>query len=148
MHGERIKIKTLLCLRGKYWRKYLSQLRKHNGIWRIKTNKEVDELIKHRNIINYVKTQGLSWFGQTNRMPETSIVKRIHKRKPFTGRPAGRSKSRWEDDVRNDLKWSGQNKYRTAWNGRVLSRRPRLYQSCSAIEEEKKRRLKHVADLN
>jgi len=37
-------------------------------------------------------------------MPETSIVKRIHKRKPFTGRPAGRPKSRWEDDVRNDLK--------------------------------------------
>jgi len=37
-------------------------------------------------------------------MPETSVVKRIHKRKPFTGRPAGRPKSRWEDDVRNDLK--------------------------------------------
>ena len=32
--------------------------------------------------------------------------------------------------------WSGQNKYRTALNGRILSRRPRLYQSCSAIEEE------------
>jgi len=37
-------------------------------------------------------------------MSETSIVKRIHKWKPFTGRPAGRPKSRWEDDVRNDLK--------------------------------------------
>jgi len=37
-------------------------------------------------------------------MPETSIVKRIHKWKPFTGRPAGRRKSRWEDNVRNDLK--------------------------------------------
>ena len=35
-------------------------------------------------------------------MPETSIVKRLHKWKPFTGRPAGRTKSRW--DVRNDLK--------------------------------------------
>jgi hypothetical protein len=33
-------------------------------------------------------------------MPQTSTVKRIHKWKPFTGRP----KSRWEDDVRNDLK--------------------------------------------
>jgi len=31
-------------------------------------------------------------------------VKRIHKWKPFTGRPAGRPESRWEDDVRNDLK--------------------------------------------
>ena len=61
-------------------------------------------LIKHRNVINYVKAQRLSWFGHINRMPETSIVKRIHKWKPFTGRPAGRPESRWEDDVRNGLK--------------------------------------------
>ena len=75
-----------------------------NGIWRFKTNKELDELTKHRNIINYVKAQRLSCFGHTNRMPETNTVKRIHKWKPFTGRLAGRPKSRWEDDVRNDLK--------------------------------------------
>ena len=50
-----------------------------NGIWRIKTNKELNELIKHRNVINYVKAQRLSWFGHINRMPETSIAKRIHK---------------------------------------------------------------------
>jgi len=37
-------------------------------------------------------------------MPENSIVKRINKWEPFTGRPAGRPKSRWDDDVRNDLK--------------------------------------------
>ena len=57
---------------------------------------ELDELIKHRNIINYVKAQRLSWFGHINRMHETSIVKKIHKLKPLTGRP----KSLWEDDVR------------------------------------------------
>jgi len=51
-----------------------------------------------------MKTQRLSWFGYINRMPETSTVKRIHKWKSFTGIPAGRPKSRWEDDVRNDLK--------------------------------------------
>ena len=50
-----------------------------NGIWRIKTNKELDELIKHRNIINYVKAQRLSWFGHINRMPETSVVKGLYK---------------------------------------------------------------------
>jgi hypothetical protein len=66
-------------------------------------------------------------------MPETSIVKRIDKWKPFTGRPAGRPKSRWEDDVRNDLKkmkrlkWAEQ--YRSALNGRLLLRGPRLDQS-------------------
>jgi hypothetical protein len=48
-----------------------------NVIWRIKTNKELDELIKHRNIINHVKSQRLSWFGHINRMSETSIVRKI-----------------------------------------------------------------------
>ena len=96
-----------------------------NGIWRIKTNKELDELIKHQNIINYVKAQRLSWFGHINRMPETRIVKRIHKWKPFTGRPAGMPKSRWEDDVRNDLKkiklmkWAEQVQDRLKWKDSV-----------------------------
>jgi len=54
-------------------------------------------------------------------MSETSTVKRIHKCKPFTVRPAGRPKSRWEDDVRNDLKkmkfmnWAEQVEDRCKW---------------------------------
>jgi len=88
----------------KILRKTFGPTKESNSIWRIKTKKELDELIKHRNIINYVKAQRLSWFGHTNRMAETSIVKRIHKWKPLTGRPAGRPESPWEDDVRNDLK--------------------------------------------
>jgi len=84
----------------KILRKIFGPTKEANGIWRIKTNKELDELIKHQNIINYVKAQRLSWFEHINKMPETSTVKRIHKWKTFTGRP----RSRWEDDVRNDLK--------------------------------------------
>jgi hypothetical protein len=38
-------------------------------------------------------------------MPETGVVKKIYKCKPFRGRPAGRPKSRWEDDIRNDMRW-------------------------------------------
>jgi hypothetical protein len=87
----------------KILRKLFVPTEEFNGIWRIKTN-ELDELIKHRNITNYVEEQRLSWFGHTNRMPETSTVERMHKWKPFTGRPAGRPKSRWEGDVRSDLK--------------------------------------------
>jgi hypothetical protein len=37
-------------------------------------------------------------------MLETSIVRKIYKWKPFTSRPVGRPKSRWEDDFRNDWK--------------------------------------------
>ena len=85
----------------------------------------MDEAIKFRNIINYVKAQRLSSFGHINRMPETGIVKKIHKWKPFTGRPVGRTKSRWEDDVRNDLKrmklkkWTEQVQDRLKWKGIV-----------------------------
>ena len=105
----------------KILRKIFGPTKGDNGNWRIKTNIELDELIKHRNIINYVKAQRLSWFGHINRMPETSVVKKIHKWKPFTGRPVGRPKSRWEDDVRNDLKkmklikWTGQVQDRLKW---------------------------------
>jgi len=97
----------------------------------------LDELIKHWNIINYVKSQTIELFGHINRMPETSIVKRIHKWKPFTGRPAGRSKSRWDGDVRNDLKkmeivkWAEEVQDRSKWKASQDS-----FQSCSAIEEE------------
>jgi hypothetical protein len=108
-----------------YERKILIKIfgptKEDNGIWRIKTNKELDELIKHRNVINYVKSQRLSWFGHINRMPETGIVKKIYIWKPITGRPVGRPKSRWGDDVRNDLKkmklieWAEQVQDRLKW---------------------------------
>jgi len=32
---------------------------KENPIWRIKTNEELDKLIKHKNIVNYIKPQRL-----------------------------------------------------------------------------------------
>jgi len=104
-----------------FLRKIFEPSKEDNGKWRIKTNKELDELIKHRNIINYVKAPKLNWFGHINRMPETSIVKKIYKWKPLTRRPAGSPKSRWEDDVRNDLKkmklikWTGQVQDRLKW---------------------------------
>jgi hypothetical protein len=99
--GLQRKYYTNLSVFGrKILRKIFGPTKEANGIRRIKTNVEFNELIKHRNIINYVKAQRLNWFGHTNRTPETSTVKRINKWKPFTGRPAGRPKSRWDDGVR------------------------------------------------
>jgi len=95
-------IQRVSVFERKILRNIFGPTKEDNGNW-IKTNIELDELIKHRNTINYVKAQRLSWFGHTNRMPETNTVKKIHKWKPFTGRPVGRAKSRWEDDVRNKM---------------------------------------------
>jgi len=64
---------------------------------------ELDKLIQHRNVINYVKAQRLSWFGHVHIKPETSIVRKIYKWQPYITRPVGRPKHRW-DDVRNDLR--------------------------------------------
>jgi len=69
----------------------LGPTKEDNIIWGIKTNKELDKLINHWNIINYVKAQRLSWFGHKTRMPDTSIVRKIYKWKPSSSRPVGRA---------------------------------------------------------
>ena len=69
----------------------------------IKTNEELDKLIKHKNIINYIKVQRLSWFGHVQRMPDTRTVKKIFKWKPPIKRSHGRPKYRWEDNIKQDI---------------------------------------------
>ena len=67
---------------------------KENQTWRIKKNEEMDKLIKHENIVNYIKAQRLSWFSHTQRMPEARAAKKIFKWNPLTTRPRGRPKYR------------------------------------------------------
>ena len=74
-----------------------------NGSWRIKTNQELDKLIKHKNIINFARVQRLGWYGHIERMQETRMVKAIPAWKPISKRPMGRPKIRWEDDVKKDI---------------------------------------------
>jgi len=40
---------------------------------------ELDKLIRHKNIINYIKAQKLSWFGHLHRMSEDRMVKKVYK---------------------------------------------------------------------
>jgi len=54
-------------------------IQKKDRAWRIKTNDELDELIRHKNTINHIKGQRLSWFSHLHRMPEERVVKRVYK---------------------------------------------------------------------
>ena len=97
-----------------------------------------------------LKAQILSWFRLINRMPETSTVRKICKWKPSTKRPVGRPKSRWEDDVRSDLrkmkliKWVEQVQDLLKWKNIVekaktvpeLCRRSLLLFSCYHVYAE------------
>ena len=74
-----------------------------SGSWRIKTNQELDKIIKHKNIINFTRAQRLGRYGHIEAMQETRMVKVIHSWKPISKRPTGRPKIRWEDNVKIDV---------------------------------------------
>jgi hypothetical protein len=53
-----------------------SATKERDGTWRIKTNNELGKLIIHKNIINHIKAQRLSWFGHLHGIPEETMVKK------------------------------------------------------------------------
>ena len=87
----------------KILRKIFGPTKQPNGLWRIKTNEELDELIQRRNITRFIKSQILKWLGHIERIQKEREVTKIYKWKPFPSRPIRRPKNRWEDDVRKDL---------------------------------------------
>jgi hypothetical protein len=101
---ETVKNKLMIFER-KVLRKIFGPAKERDGTWRIKTNDELDELIRHNNIINHIKAQRLSWFVHLHPMAEERMVNKIiYKWKPMSIRLKGRPNNRWEDDIRNDMK--------------------------------------------
>jgi hypothetical protein len=98
------KKNKLMVSERKVFRRIFGPTKERDGTWKIKTNNELDELIRQKNIINHIKAQRLNWFGHLCRMPEERMVNKVHKWKPMLTRPLGRPKNRWEDDVTNDTK--------------------------------------------
>jgi hypothetical protein len=72
---ESIKQK-LWVLERKILRRIIGPTKERDGTWRIKTNDELNKLIKNKTIINYIKSPRLGWFGHVYRMPDERMVKR------------------------------------------------------------------------
>ena len=85
-------------------RKILGPTRSDDGCWRIKTNQEINDILKGQTIIVFIKKQILNWFGQVEHMAEDYNVMKIKRWKPMSKRPIGRPKLRWEDDVLEDIR--------------------------------------------
>ena len=64
-----------MVFKRKVLRKIFGPTKERVGTWRIKTNYELDILIRRKNIMNYIKAERLIWFGHLHRMPEERIVK-------------------------------------------------------------------------
>jgi len=97
-------IKKLMIFERKIMRKIFGPTRSDDGYWRIKTNQEINDILKGQNIIGFIKKQRLNWLGHVERMTEDNNVKKIKRWKPMSKRPIGRPKLRWEDDVLEDIK--------------------------------------------
>jgi hypothetical protein len=95
-------IQKLLVFERKLLRRIFGPT-KENKIWRVKTNEELDKLIKHKNIINHIKAQRLSWLGHAQRMSDIRTVKKIFNWKPLSKRSQGRPKYRLEDNMTQDI---------------------------------------------
>ena len=109
-----------------------------NGYWRIKTNKELDKLIKHESIINFARAQRLGWYGRIERMQETRIVEAIHDWKPISKRPMGGPKIRLEDEAKKDKQRSKVPNWKTSVQDRrrwkeLVGKAKTLYLCCRAV---------------
>jgi len=47
-------------------RKIFGATRTNDGYWRIKTNQEITDILKGKNIIGFIKKQRLNWLGMLN----------------------------------------------------------------------------------
>jgi hypothetical protein len=55
------------------------------------------------NIVRVVKSRRMRWAGHVARMGEESGVHRVLVGKPEGKRPLGRTRNRWEDNIKMDL---------------------------------------------
>ena len=63
---ENVIIK-LMSFERRIMRKIFGPTRKDYGYWRIKTNREINEILKGQNIIGFIKKQRLNWLWHGRR---------------------------------------------------------------------------------
>ena len=77
------------------------------GEWRKLHNEELCDLYSLPNIVRVVKSRRIRWAGHVARMGEGRGVHRVLVGKPEGKRPLGRSRPRWEDNIKRDLQVVG-----------------------------------------
>jgi hypothetical protein len=96
---------------------------KEKELWRIRRNYELEDIIKGKNIVRFIKIQRIRWLGHIERMQDTAIPKKMLYGKLYATRRRGRPKTRWLDDVSTDLRKMGINEWRDRARDRETWRR-------------------------
>jgi hypothetical protein len=93
------------------------------GIWRIRSNKELADLYQEIDLATVIKTLQLRWLGHVCRMGEQRYPKKPLDGKPGKRRKRGKPRTRWIDNVEDDLKkmrikrWRLRTADRREWRG-------------------------------
>jgi hypothetical protein len=69
--------RTLLITERKILRRIFGPIKDRDGTWKIETSVELNNLIRNKNLINYIKAERLSWFGHVDRMTNDRVVKNM-----------------------------------------------------------------------
>jgi hypothetical protein len=70
-------INKLTIFERKIMRKVFGPTRSDDGYWRIKTNQELNDILKGQNTIGFIKKQKLNWLNHVECMAEDNNVKNI-----------------------------------------------------------------------
>jgi hypothetical protein len=84
MGPEKAMKQKLLIYERKILRRIFGPSKNMDGLWRIKTNEELNKLINYKNIVNHIKAQRLGWCGHVYRMENDRLVKIIYNWKPIS----------------------------------------------------------------
>jgi len=105
------KEKALLIFERKIF-KIIYGPKYENGEWKSRTNRELEELSKGKNIVKWIKGQRISWLGHLERMEEDRMPKKISTQELEGTRRRGRPRKGWRKEVERDLQVLGVRRWR------------------------------------
>ena len=85
---------------------------KWHGEWKIRTNRELEELNKGENIVKWITGQRISWLGHLERMEEDRMPKKIFNQELEGTRRRGRPRKGWREKVERVLQMLGVIRWR------------------------------------
>jgi hypothetical protein len=78
-----------------------------DGDWKSRTNRELEELRRGKNIVKWIKGQRISWLGHLERMEEDRMPKKIFTQELEGTRQRGRPRKGRRKEVDRDLQVLG-----------------------------------------
>jgi hypothetical protein len=80
---------------------------KEGDSWRIRMNKEIKDILQGADIVKFIKSSRIRWYGHVKRMKNQRMPKQIAAATTERTRKRGRPRKRWKDEVEEDFNIMG-----------------------------------------